>query len=416
MKLHRQHIPNNRRAISLQWIMGCFFVLFCAIPWVNFGLNGMDSQPWPLLFGLLFLLFLNHKINSRKYLFFLAWLVAFGILIGMFLIQSSFDFSFFRALGNYFGFLIIFSSFMFYLDRYGFPEKILFTMNIVWLVGAGLELIYPGIFISIVDERTTADRGVTSFAPEPTFFAIYLFFNSWMLLIGTDYRPNFKTKVLLLLNVAAIFGVSMSSMGALFLFFAGLVSVSYYFLRFRIKWSTLIKMTAFVMLGFPALNFFVSFLEGSDTRLLKLVNMLIVSNPLDLFFMDASMNSRLSHVVFSIHGFFYNFGLPGGFYSFGEVSNQLTGFYRDYFWYGIGSNKIMSWVGSFLFELGFFGLLFLIVLVAKIYDNTRRRWHEIVLLFILLLSAIPLAFTLIPMLMATLVVTKKSSQQGHLRV
>ena len=42
-------------------------VLFGYFPWVSFGLNAFDTQPWFVLFGMMWLLFFRIKIK-RDYL------------------------------------------------------------------------------------------------------------------------------------------------------------------------------------------------------------------------------------------------------------------------------------------------------------------------------------------------------------
>ena len=45
---------------------GNLFIIFSLLPWVNFGLNNMDSQPWSFVFGIFFLLSLK-KVTFPDY-------------------------------------------------------------------------------------------------------------------------------------------------------------------------------------------------------------------------------------------------------------------------------------------------------------------------------------------------------------
>ena len=140
-------------------------------------------------------------------------------------------------------------------------------------------------------------------------------------------------------------------------------------------------------------------LEGS--RYLSLLNQILQNSSLsNLFFIDASLNSRLEHIVYSTHGAVNNFLLPAGFDAFFHMKDKLDITYNYYFWCGQPSNKIMSWSGDWLFQLGVFGLIFVSYLFYISSDGSRMRRTELLLLAILLFSAIPIAFPLIPMLLA----------------
>ena len=103
-------------------------------------------------------------------------------------------------------------------------------------------------------------------------------------------------------------------------------------------------------------------------------------------------------------GFLLNYGLPGGFYTYSETSIQLSEITSGYFWTGFGSNKILSFIGTFIYELGFIGLIILLFFyfqLSKVKKN--RRKFEILFLFLLLSNALPVALPFIPLLLALLI-------------
>ena len=139
--------------------------------------------------------------------------------------------------------------------------------------------------------------------------------------------------------------------------------------------------------------------QGS--RLVELYNQIQENiGILTIFSIDGSLNHRLEHLVFSIHGSINNFMLPAGFDSFVVLKETLDPAYNYFFWSGSPSNKIMSWNGDWLYQLGIFGLIFVSYLLYISGDGSRLRKAEIFLLILLLFSAIPLAFPLISMLLA----------------
>ena len=403
---------NNPRRISFQWVMGGLFVLFSTIPWVHFGLTKMDSQPWPILFSCFFLISLSSSLKYKKLLLTIAWLISLGILTGLIYKPLAVDFLLFRGIANYFGILFIFASFIFFMQRYGFPLKILVFMNLIWLLAGVVQIFFPLALESIVVGRTTIGRGVTSLAPEPTNFAMYLFFNSWLILIGKKYVLSSRIKFLVLLNFVGVIALAQSTMVVLFIVITSITVGLYVFLRSSIKKRYFRLGILALVLGVISFIILINFFH--ESRLFHMLHLASSLSWVEVFRVDASFNSRLAHVVLPIIGFFHNYCLPGGFYSFASMSEKLVGFYDGYFWYGFSGDKIMSWVGSFLYELGFFGFLIMFLIVKYINDSTRKRNFEIFLLFFLLFSAIPLAFPLIPMIMGALYSTKFRIPKSHL--
>ena len=124
------------------------------------------------------------------------------------------------------------------------------------------------------------------------------------------------------------------------------------------------------------------------------------------------MNERLQHIVFSIRRAFLNFLIPSGFDTFMHHQDYLINFYNNYFWYDRGSIKILSWIGDWVYQLGVFGIIVLWYLFKISGDKTYKNFIERLLLFIVLLSSVPVAFPLIAMIFALLTYTKNISHQN----
>jgi hypothetical protein len=135
-------------------------------------------------------------------------------------------------------------------------------------------------------------------------------------------------------------------------------------------------------------------------------------SPFDIFYLDGSMNERLQHIVFSIHGVFLNYMMPGGFDTFIYHHNYLVNFYNNYFWWDQGSVKILSWIGDWIYQLGFFGIIVIWYFFKISEEKTYKNFIERLLLFIILLSAIPVAFPLVAMIFALLTYIKKINYQS----
>ena len=67
----------------------------------------------------------------------------------------------------------------------------------------------------------------------------------------------------------------------------------------------------------------------------------------------------------------------------------------------------MSWIGAITYELGIFGILILTFLFFAIYREFKGSLIYYASLFVILLSAVPVAFPLIPMLISLMVISKE---------
>ena len=141
--------------------------------------------------------------------------------------------------------------------------------------------------------------------------------------------------------------------------------------------------------------------ELLGTRLYSLSVLLFEKSVMEIVIMDASVNSRVESVYFSLVGFYKNYFLPGGFDTFIEMRRQIFDTSETkYFLNRYESNKIMSWVGSILYELGIFGFMVTVLFFKAMHTNSRGAIFYITPLFFILFSAIPLAFPLVPMIIA----------------
>lgn len=386
--------------LTATYIVGNIFVFISTIPWFSFGLTRMDSQPFAVISALLFLgvCLVDRRLNLKFPLayYLLAGVLAIGVTLGL-LYSIEIDFILVRGFINYSGIIIFILAFHEYLKRYRFPLSVLMLSNVIWLFFGIIQLFVPDILSDFVVMRTSAGRGVTSLAPEPTFFAIYLFFSSWLCLISVNYKPNHRLKVLLAFNLFGIVFLAKSMMVMLFIVLAS----SFYFaqqISFR-KIKNAKKTFIFIIL--LLFSYIVIMHYMPTTRIGRLTSLILSVNFIDFIFMDASVNHRFADVILPLHGFIVNWGIPGGFHSFTEVADMIIGGYGDYFWRGYGGLRIMSWNGALLYELGIFGVFLWVLLTKKLLNGTKRRRFELFLLFLLLFSAIPLAFPLIPMIFAS---------------
>jgi hypothetical protein len=377
--------------VSLLQLTGAMFVLVSLFPWVSFGTNSLDSQPWALLLGSVFL-YVSLRIRVDIRLVRLLLLVPAVLVIGL-LDVANLDFRFYRAVYGYASVPLLIVGYYLYVQRYGVPLTAVKIANLIYLAVAMLQQqLGPTITGQLTVLRTTPDRGVPSLAVEPTYFGILLVVFSWIIYVANDYRPRGVDFLLAAVNVLFVVFVARSSMAILFLMLAMGLAALY---RFRLRLYLLVFAATLV-----AAVGYMQFLQ--TTRVGAVVRLVQDQGPLGLIKSDASVNQRVAHAVFPWHGAISTLFVPHGFSSFADSYDGLKQWYGGFFWYGEKSNVIMSYAGAFVFELGWVGLLFLGYLFYLLFEGSKQRLFELTFLFALLNSALPVAFPLIPLMIALL--------------
>lgn len=382
-------------SIELQKV-GFFNILFlysAFFPWVSFRLNGLDSQPWPILLAFLAVLARKKIVISNFFvlIFFGIFLSILSVLIfspqnvnaGIFLV--------FRSIAGYIGALLFLIA-AYNIKRLNISiSKHLNIISYIWFTAGLTQLVFGRYFLEfLVVVRTSDTRGVTSLAPEPTFYGMLILVLTWVMLLdigkNTTKLPR-STKLALFANIISIIIFSKSSMTLLYVALLG-VGLAFYVIKpsLRIVGSIIFSILVIIIIS----PFIISYLEGS--RLVQVVETLIQS-PLLLLEVDMSVNQRFSDIYFSVSGLLDGFGIPRGVGSFGEYASSIP----SSFW-GVKlsqpGEKIMSWVGVFIFELGFIGVFIIFLFLTAIYKGSEGYFRGIpVFCFMLIgLSGLPLGF------------------------
>lgn len=398
------NISHEQSSTSLQKLFGYIFIIACLNPWTSFGTNSMDSQPWPLLSGIIYISLLRNIILP-PYFWLFSLCITTGVIISLAISNHPPVPDIARAIASYGTLMVVYLGFYNHLIRHKFPKKLLIFAGASWIAFAFVEMSAPSITSTLSAQRTSAERGLTSLAPEPTFFAIFLLFFSWILAASTRYKPTIKEIVLIVICIASIVALARSAMVILYLlttallYGAGVVVRS--ILRLRLRKKHLAMLTLSLMAIFSV--FYSIKTTFSESRAGMLFAQVIDFGPtgiMNILSRDASISRRLEDAVLSIHAALANLGAPGGIDTFIINRESVRDFWGTLFWYPSTGNKIMSWNGVLLYELGVFGLIAYLSLILAAKRNNGASNTEIIILVTLLIGAIPIAFPLIPMLFA----------------
>ena len=270
--------------------------------------------------------------------------------------------------------------------------KFVLIVNAIWLAAGAFQLILgKDVFSFLVVVRTSENRGVTGLAPEPTFFGTYLIFISLLLLKLSNYQlKQIGPLLAVVTNLLFIVLIAKSAMASLI----ALLLVCFYFMANL----TNLKLVAFGLGSLLLLSLlggtFSDLLDGY--RISALMTLISSANIFELALLDESISSRLSHVVYSIHASIADGFLPHGFHQFKEYHTDTSIFYQNYFIYEEATSKIMSGLGSIMFELGWAALVYIGVFIKYAFhqNDKRKAVFELFALVLVMLTAIPLAFPL----------------------
>lgn len=394
------------KSTDIVQFVGLIFIMYAGNSY--FGLPMFDSQPFPILIAILFLLFRTFEakggIKTPAIFLLIGGLIVAGILVGAYY-EFSANILFIRGVINYGSIVIYMIAFYEYIKQYGFPIKALVFINVLWLLVALVQMVGINPVKFFVAERTSVGRGVTSLGPEPSSFGFYLFFISWIYLLVTDYKPPLWIKVLIGINLFSIFFIAVSALTVVFL----IITTFFYFV---INIKKFLNIRNFLILIVGLIGGYIlleTFLKGSRmqilfTQLLSLDLLLVIE-------LDESFRSRLLHVILPIYLFFIHAGLPLGFQSFANNSVELLSSFDEIFFIRISDDKIMSWNATMFYELGIFGVLIWILIYLFLTNGTTQRIGELSLLFVLLLASVPLSYPLIPLIFVIMYMTNKRHQK-----
>lgn len=375
------NLTSNKFSLNFKKGIYSLFFFFVFFPFVSPIKTSTDMQPYSVVCAILLLPSFKFSISRSQILISFFPLIAFLLLF-----VSDFSFNSLRSLYNYISLFIIY-----YVSYKVLKSNVLNVKSIikfflsVWIsIGILQATIKKDLFTFLISEsRTTENRGATSLAPEPTFFAIILIF--FLVFI---FQLNLKDKNKYYIAIIfSILLVAKSSMGLVYL-----LVIFFYLLLTKLS----LKLFFITLLSCLLLSLSISFFV--DSRLYDLAT-IFIENPSNLIMLDASINDRFFQIFFSIKGFFEFYFLPHGFSYWGKYLAIEVPKYSDYVMvdYFSSDGRIMSGLGSLLFELGLFGLLLPILILKQNIILYRKNFIDLffvlILIFLLLISAIPIGFS-----------------------
>jgi hypothetical protein len=229
----------------------------------------------------------------------------------------------------------------------------------------------------LLNSRTTEGRGVTGLAPEPSYYGLTII-QMWLLLYVVNKKRALRLDVLTICALQ-IFVLSKSPL-------AIIIAISLLFLYFLFNPNKILLIVLIVLMGvFIFSDIFI--ISGRFARFIEVVK----ENPGGLLYVDGSVSERFFHIYLSIKHSFANYLVPHGFNSFEYVVDLGQSQY-DAYWWAMAKTKILSGIGASLFELGWFGLVYIfsfIYFVIYYQKNLiKDRYLILVGFFLIMINAV----------------------------
>ncbi|NUU95818.1 hypothetical protein XO10_05925 [Marinitoga sp. 1135] len=366
-----------------------YFTLF--FPYFTFiKIRLFDLQPYNLIFSMIFIL-----INF--YVFYTRIPKDFYILLLVVIISIEwlfFSYDYFYGLKNVFGYISIFmgavTSYLIFKKGYKFPSKLFIYSNFIWFIGGIIQMFF-GKHIWLFTSRvsTSIERGVTSFAPEPSYYGlnmlIFIYFTH-------EFIKQKKMKyVMYILEIIQILFMAKSAISFL-IFIAFLVIYKFMdiFLKKKIYEIPLLILIILILFLFVNEDFL------SNFNNIRLVDVLIKlkKDPVKLLIMDESASDRIGHIIYSLQGSYYNFFFPHRYGEWKLFINNISKYLNTTnIVFNIKTTRIMSAYGMMMFTLGIFSFPLIYIINKNLIKNIHinKDFFGFVLLNIILINQIPIA-------------------------
>ncbi|MFE2777927.1 hypothetical protein ACFXEB_09010 [Aerococcus urinaeequi] len=390
--------------MNLKVVLSNFLFITVLFPYISVINTPFDTQPTSLLVAMFIFFVILFERNDKIPITFVPLLFLFVMSIIAMLIYPNDMISGLRSVVGYS--TLFFVTLASYKTFKLINPRILIYSEWIWFIVAFIQTFISKNFGSFLlsNLRTSAARGVTSLAVEPSYYAIIMVF--FLILNEFFYAKNLfnnkEYKQVFVLSCIQIL-LSFSGMGILFLAVFGLFKTISVVLTKNVvkKISSLIIFFSLLGTAFVA---FTSIPKLAQSRAGGIL-VKFIQSPTDLIMSDKSIALRLSHITISTLSIFQNFGLGHGVGQFETKAISVMENLPTPIWKMIveqevyPGGRIMSGWGSSIFELGIIGLipLFLFIYVMRLAMKKSNKSVYITafgVIFILMWMSVPYSFPL----------------------
>lgn len=406
--------------MTINKFLSVFLFLLVLFPYITIINTPFDTQPYAVVVSFIIIII---YMAFRKNLPLPKMIIPYGVIFIYSVMLFMLDISVvgLRSLVGYA--TVLFVSLAAYLTFNKISGKQLQFAVKVWLIVGLIQQFTVKTFGSLLVPRisTSASRGVTSLAVEPSYYSVvcvfFLILNDVFFARG-NYNKKTHRNTMFLIFIQ--FLLSRSGIGFV-LFFVYLISklVAQVNLRKIIKWSL-----GIMFFTVAALFLFTTIPALKITRIGVLIN-LFISSPKLLLLSDGSTADRFSHIAIPFLSIFFSKGIGFGFGAWDDnvmrIASSVGGLIYEVANVNLSyGNRIMSGWGAAIFELGIFGLLLLFTFFQTMRKGILKTSTSMKSLYIsslititfTMLMAVPLALPLFGYLIGVFVYIQSESNQN----
>ncbi len=384
-------------------------LLLVFFPYLSLVQTPFSTQPFALIFSILIFLVLSIRKDNDLCFPFPLWTLFLIFLYAscIYLINSNY-YTGLRSLGGYAS--VFFIAFASYKTFKYINVKIYFFSIFIWCFFGTIQILFNKGFgrwlIPNIPSYWSITRGATSLAPEPSYYAIICIFA--LILNELFYRSTkYNSKLYYIIMCTLVFQIiiSFSGSGFLFLlifFFSKCISLIIFYRRIIKRKQVFFSSIIIPLLIILSLHYLPVL---QNTRAAILLRRLLQS-PVTLLFTDQSIADRASHILLSFYSLFYSYGIGLGLGTWNDYANLLTlsagGRVESLANVALSiSGRIMSGWGSAIYELGIFGVLFILIFIWIMLVGLSRNkemkdiyFLSMITIGFTMLMAVPIAFPL----------------------
>jgi len=332
------------------------FIIFTFLPYISFFNIGTisDVQPYSLLCSTIVIMIYLYKNNvffKKNTLYFLIYnffVITFLIYNSIYLNQLDISDTV-RGVIPYVSLaLISIASFIsIQILKNDNVEKVIKIFYWLWVAVGTIQIFDQNALTFWRIRRVITDeRGVISLANEPSYFALHLILFTLILVIISDKNDKYKY-----ITLACCVLIAQNAVGVIY---SGLLILILSKKRINAKQVFL----TFSTIGILFLLIIGYFKFNPNSRLVFLLSSIIFSGETPIYLKDISLNIRFAHLYLSVKAFFLDFFLPHGVnswkdYYVNEVIKNPNLFIEPLYRLNISNGKIVTMIGSFLYEIGF---------------------------------------------------------------
>lgn len=354
------------------------FIFSLTIPSVTFGMYELDSFPFALIVALFILPLKDVSISKSSIL---VLIIAFIIsTLGLLKDVNQFNLNLaLRQFLNYASIIVCGELLRCITITYKDLLKVL-TFSLFLNLSMGIAQIL-GFHLFVSNARVDTLRGAVGLFAEPTSLGLYAFcvFIVGIIIhrLSIEQEDKKRARNVIALALILLIFVSQSSTAILLL-------LCFFILKFvKFEFKIIALFAVFVIISIFTYEYW------GGTRFGGIVKILLDKDVFYLLALDGSINERLSAVVGPFYGWFNHYFLPSSAFSYKETVLSLQQFSGGFFWYG-GSNKIMNYLGTLIYEMSFLGLYIAFRYILPF--NRSNFYPDLFVVWILfLLNGVPLS-------------------------